>query len=103
MAEDIKKGEIIIYKSDIGPELEVQMDGKTVWLSISQMAELFEKDVRTIATHIRHVYGEKELELSKTSRIFAPETCLVFLLFEWITGKPDALKSFTFCSLHGLP
>ena len=41
---DIKKGEIIIYKSDIGPELEVQMDGKTVWLSISQMAELFEKD-----------------------------------------------------------
>ena len=38
--EEIKKGEIIIYKSDIGPELEVRMDGETVWLSQAQMAFL---------------------------------------------------------------
>lgn len=66
--EETKKGEIVIYKADQGhPELQVQMDGETVWLSIAQMAELFEKDVRTIATHIRHIYAENELEVSKTS------------------------------------
>ncbi len=65
--QEIKKGEIIIYKAPEGPELQVQMDGETVWLSISQMAFLFGKDVRTIATHIRNIYGEKELESVKTS------------------------------------
>jgi len=65
--EEIKKGEIIIYKDSQGPSLEVQMDGDTVWLSRAQMAKLFEKDIQTIGAHIRHVYKEKELEASKTS------------------------------------
>ncbi|HYV33624.1 MAG TPA: virulence protein RhuM/Fic/DOC family protein [Candidatus Limnocylindria bacterium] len=65
--EEIKKGEIIIYKDQYGPELQVEMDGETVWLSQSQMAELFAKDVNTIGDHLRRIYGEKELEREKTS------------------------------------
>jgi len=67
MQEETKKGEIIIYKAPEGPELQVKMDGETVWLSALQMAGLFGKDDRTIATHIRHIYAEKELEFQKTS------------------------------------
>ncbi len=65
--EETKKGEIIIFKDPSGPEIQVQMDGETVWLSQSQMAELFEKDVKTISEHISHIYEEKELERAKTS------------------------------------
>ena len=64
---EIKNNEIIIYKSEVGPELKVQMDGETVWLSQAQMAELFEKDVNTINEHIRNIYAEKELASEKTS------------------------------------
>jgi prophage maintenance system killer protein len=65
--EEVKKGEIIIYKDHGGPELMVKMDGETIWLSRSQMAELFEKNVDTIGLHIRNIYKEKELEADKTS------------------------------------
>lgn len=65
--QEIKKGEIIIYKAPEGPQLQVQMDGNTVWLSRSQMATLFERDVNTIGEHIRNIYKEKELELEKTT------------------------------------
>lgn len=35
---------------------------ETVWLSQTQMAELFGKDVRTVSEHIGNVYSEAELE-----------------------------------------
>lgn len=63
--EEIKRGEIVIYKAQEGPELEVQMDGETVWLTRAQMAKLFNKDINTIGDHIRHIYAEKELEQQK--------------------------------------
>jgi len=47
--------------------LEVKLEGETVWLSQKQMAELFDKDVRTINEHIINIFKEKEL--SKTSVI----------------------------------
>jgi prophage maintenance system killer protein len=65
--EEIKKGEIVIYKSPDGPELQIKMDGETVWLSSGQMAVLFEKSVFTINEHIRNIYKEKELVFDKTS------------------------------------
>lgn len=67
MDEEIKKGEIVIYKAEEGPELEVQMDGETVWLTRLQMANLFERDVNTIGQHIRLIYAEKELDEGKTT------------------------------------
>jgi len=67
MPEEIKKGEIIIYKAPEGPELQVQMDGETVWLTRSQMAKLFDRDVNTIGEHIHLIYAEKELEQEETT------------------------------------
>lgn len=65
--QEIKKGEIVIYKAQTGPELKVQMDGETVWLNTAQMAELFSKDEKTIGAHIRNIYAEKELFREETS------------------------------------
>ncbi len=51
--EEIKKGEIIIYKSDEGPQLEVHLKEDTVCLTQKQMALLFEKGLPTINKHIK--------------------------------------------------
>lgn len=61
------KNEIVIYKDQDGPAVIVNFEKETAWLSTSQMAQLFQKDDNTIATHIRHVYAEKELDREKTS------------------------------------
>jgi hypothetical protein len=68
--KEIKKGEIIIYKSKEGPELEVRLEEETVWLTQKQMALLFDKDVRTINEHIKNIYKEGELDEESTIRKF---------------------------------
>lgn len=66
-----KNNEIIIYTTEDGKEtFEVNLKEETVWLSQRQMAELFEKDVRTINEHIGNIYQEKELDRSLTIRKF---------------------------------
>jgi hypothetical protein len=50
--------------------LEVKLENETVWLSQKQLAELFQKDVRTINEHIQNVYAEGELQRSATIRKF---------------------------------
>lgn len=54
--------QIIIYEGDEGqPKLEVRIADETVWLTIDQMAELFDKRRSTINEHIINIYKEKEL------------------------------------------
>ena len=66
-----KENEIIIYTTEDGKEtFEVNLKEETVWLSQRQMAELFEKDIRTINEHIGNIYKEKELVKSSTIRKF---------------------------------
>ena len=56
-------GEIIIYKSEDGlTKINVKMSDDTVWLSLDQMAELFQRDNSTISKHIKHIFDEGELE-----------------------------------------
>lgn len=50
-------------------ELKVSLDD-TVWLNQRQMAELFEKDVRTVNEHIKNIYQEQELSQEPTIRKF---------------------------------
>ncbi len=53
---------IIIYQSDDGtPSIEVRVENETVWLSIEQMTQLFDKGRSTINEHILNIYKEKEL------------------------------------------
>ncbi len=58
---------IVLYTTDDGStQLEVKLEKDTVWLTQSQMAELFGIDRTTIVRHIRNVYKSKELEESST-------------------------------------
>lgn len=58
---------IILYKTEDGKtEMEVSVESETVWLSQSQMSELFQKDIKTISEHIGNIYKEGELEEQST-------------------------------------
>jgi hypothetical protein len=63
--------EIILYQTEDGRTgIEVRFEGETAWLSQKQLAELFQKDVRTINEHIRNILEERELEPEATIRKF---------------------------------
>lgn len=63
--------QIILYQTDDGKtNVEVKMDGETVWLTQDQMAELFAKSKSTINEHIQNIYSEKELIEAETMRKF---------------------------------
>lgn len=60
MAED--KGQILLYKTPDGESrIEVRLQNETVWLSLDQMAELFQRNKSTISRHIKNVFEEGEL------------------------------------------
>lgn len=53
---------IIIYQSEDGKtQLDVKLEGETVWLSTKQMAELFDKEESNIRKHVNNVFKEAEL------------------------------------------
>ena len=63
--------QLLIYQTEDGnTRLEVRLDDETVWLSQRLMADLFQKDVRTINEHIQNIYEEKELSPLSTIRNF---------------------------------
>ena len=54
---------IIIYQSEDGKtQLDVKLEGETVWLSTRQMAELFNKEESNIRRHVNNVFKEAELK-----------------------------------------
>ena len=56
------KSNIIIYTTEDGlTKIDTTFDEDTVWLSIDQMAELFQRDKSTISRHIKNVFSEGEL------------------------------------------
>ena len=66
-----KGSEILIYQTEGGrTRIDVRLEDETVWLSQKLMAELFQKDVRTINEHIKNIYSEGELEPKATIRKF---------------------------------
>ena len=53
---------IIIYQSEDGKtQLDVKLEGETVWLNTKQMAELFDKEESNIRRHVNNVFKEAEL------------------------------------------
>ena len=53
---------IIMYTTEDGvTKIEVAFDHDTVWLSIDQMAELFQRDKSVIGKHVRNIFKEGEL------------------------------------------
>lgn len=69
------ENKVEIYKSaDNQIELNVQMDAETVWLSKSQMSELFGRDRTVISRHISNIFKEKELNKKVVCAKFAHTT-----------------------------
>lgn len=62
-------GQILIYK-DGGLNLQVRLDGQTVWLTQKLIAELFEVSIPTVNEHLANIYDEKELDPTPTIRKF---------------------------------
>lgn len=57
-----KHGDIIIYQTEDGmTKIDVSFENDTVWLSKSQMSELFQRDRSVISKHIKNVFEEGEL------------------------------------------
>ena len=62
---------ILIYQTEDGrTRIDVRLEDETVWLSQRLLAELFQKNVRTINEHIKNIYAEGELGPQSTIRKF---------------------------------
>ncbi|MDR1974848.1 MAG: virulence RhuM family protein, partial [Bacteroidales bacterium] len=73
--EIMNKGEIVIYQTPDGiAELDVHVEGDTVWLTQAQMVALFERDQSVISRHINNIFKEGELEKKVVYAEFAYTT-----------------------------
>ncbi len=71
MNKELQKGEIIIYTSEDGSiSLDTKLENDTIWLTQKQMAELFDKNIRTVNEHINNIFKEGELDKSSVIRNF---------------------------------
>ena len=60
--EQTDRGEIVLYQSEGGDaEIAVQLRNETVWLTLNQITDLFERDKSVISRHLRNIFLEKEL------------------------------------------
>lgn len=68
----MNQSNIIMYTAEDGlTKIEVTFDEDTVWLSLDQMAELFQRDKSTISRHIKNIFTEGELRPEATVAKFA--------------------------------
>ena len=65
-------GEMLIYQTEDGlTKIDVNMQNETVWLSLDQMADLFQRDKSTISRHIKNIFYEGELDRNSVVANFA--------------------------------
>ena len=66
------KGQFLLYQTPNGDsQIEVKLQNDTVWLSLDQMAELFQRNKSTISRHIKNVLEDGELEADSVIAYFA--------------------------------
>lgn len=68
------KNQIILYQSDELPQhIEVRLDevNETFWLSIKQIADLFERDKSVISRHLKNIFKDNELDKDSVVAFFA--------------------------------
>lgn len=59
----MEKSNILMYTTEDGvTKVEVTFDNDTVWLSLDQIAELFQRNKFTISRHIKNIFSEGELK-----------------------------------------
>ena len=70
MTDLVRRGsELILYQTEDGrTRIECRFEGETIWLTQALIAELFQKDVRTINEHLVNIFDECELSREATIR-----------------------------------
>jgi hypothetical protein len=67
-----REAEVLLYQTEEGrTRVEVRFDGETAWLSLGQLADLFQRDKSVISRHIRNVFEEGELRRASVVAEFA--------------------------------
>ena len=67
------QNEIILFENQ-NVKLEVNMKDENVWLSLEQMAQLFDRDRTVIARHIKNIFKDNELDKNEVCAKFAHTT-----------------------------
>jgi len=66
------KGQVLLYQTDEHDlRLECRFVGETLWLTLNQMAELFDRDKSVISKHLKAIYDEAELQREATVAKYA--------------------------------
>lgn len=66
------KSEIILYQAEDGTtKIDVRLENETVWLTLNQIAELFQRDKSVISRHIQNIFTEGELSETSTVANYA--------------------------------
>ena len=79
-------GHIVIFKTDDGKvSVDARFDAETAWLSLDQMAALFERDKSTVSRHIRNVFevGEQKPEAT-VARIATVQKVWTILFCQYV-------------------
>ena len=59
----MEENKIVIYQTEDGQtQIDVRLENDTVWLNVSQMSALFDKEESNVRRHILNVFREGELE-----------------------------------------
>ncbi len=70
MTENVpaRPSEFLLYQTEDGTtRVQTRFSGETVWISINQMAELFQRDKSVISRHIKNVFDEGELSRNEAT------------------------------------
>lgn len=62
--------DIVIFDAD-AQQVEVRLEGETLWVTQSQMAELFGTSTDNISLHLKKIYQDKELGEEATAEDFS--------------------------------
>lgn len=61
------ESKIVIFRNETGDiEVNVVLKDETVWLSLNQIAEIFDRDKSVISRHLNNIFKEEELEYART-------------------------------------
>ncbi len=59
--------QIIIYQTTDGQTaIDVKLETETIWLTLNQIADLFDKNKSTISRHLKNIFDEEELDHQST-------------------------------------
>ena len=88
---------IVIYRTADGQtSIDVKLEDETVWLSANQMANLFDRDEKTIRKHINNVFSEGELEKENNThflRVYGVKQPVAFYSLDVIISVGYRVKS----------